>query len=178
MVNENRKNRSIAGVIAIILATSALILAGFNTFTLIFQPTSGTTSESQKSLVRVYINDTYITDTNDEVRLNFTTKTFDINSDFDLGDDAFISSNEGYYRFHLHLEYQSSSPLILLYMFKDGEIYSHCFYDLEDSVISFSDIIYLNLGARVNYTLRFNGNIGAVVGDSNGERTHLTVEEL
>ena len=178
MVKEKRSKRSVGVVIAIILAISALLLAGFNTVTLILQGSNGTQPDFQKSLVRVYLNDSYVTDTNQAVRLNFTTKTFDLYSDFDLAADAFIAPKEGYFRFDLNLQISSPSVMILLIMYRDGETYSQETYTTNDMSINFSDIAYLQTGQVVNFTLRFGGDPGTVTGSSAGPRTRLTIEEL
>jgi hypothetical protein len=175
---EKRHNRSIGVIIAIILAVSALVLAGFNTIMVLMQLSSGTPIDTQKSLVRVYLNNSYNTAANDVVRLNFTTTTLDLYSDFDLEQDQFTSPNDGYYRFDLHLEMASSSTMILLVMLRDGEIYSQGTYSDNYRSLSYSDIAYLESGTIVNFTLRFGGAIGQVIGSATGERTRLLIEEL
>jgi hypothetical protein len=178
MAKKNRKNRSIGVIFAIFLATSALILSGFNTFYLFFGYSSGIQTDSQKSRIRVFINSSYETDTNTVVLLNFTTKSYDLNSDFDLKEDQFVSPQDGYFRFSLYLQMDSLAPLIMLQMYKDGEIISLGFYNNNDKWISHTDSAYLTQGTIVNYTLEFRGDPGTIVGNTNGERTHLAIEEL
>jgi hypothetical protein len=175
---EKRHNRSIGVIIAIFLAVSALLLAGVNTIMFLMQPSSGTPIKTQKSLVRVYLNNSYYTAANDVVLLNFTTTTLDLYSDFDLEKDEFISPNDGYYRFDIHLEMASASTMILLTMLRDGEIYSQGTYSDTYRSLSYSDIAYLESGTIVNFTLRFGGSLGQVIGSATGERTRLLIEEL
>ena len=60
---------------AVILATFALILAGYNTYTIIFQSPSGNDINTEKSTVRVYLNysQSFIAGSADLI--NFTSKS-------------------------------------------------------------------------------------------------------
>lgn len=160
------------------MSASALILAGYNTFSVINLGFGGDTTDSQKSLVRVYLNSSYSVSSLSVTVLNFTSKSYDLNSNFDLINDQFISPNNGYYRFHLRLEMTTASTAVNLVMLKDGELYSQGNYNNNYRTISFSDIIYLQFGSSVNFTISFVGDTGSIIGTINGDRTHLTVEEI
>ena len=173
-LNDRKSKFNKMMIVVIILAISGLGLACFNTITILINSSGDV--ESQKSLVRVYLNYSQYVPSTSPTLINWTTADYDVYSDFDLLNDEFITPNDGYFRFHCNVNIGTIALIVDIEMWVDSTVEVLNRFDNNFETITLTNVVYLLKGESVTFVILFQGQAGIVGGGSH--RTYLTIEEL
>ena len=112
----------------------------------------------------------------DEVKINFDTVDFDLNSNFNTSTDRFIASTAGYYRISgQYTGSTSSSPSVFSFDIAVNGIYirRHISDDIPNGAIN--SVVYLNVNDFVE--MKFSSTTSSTI-FSNSQITYFEIEQI